>query len=169
MWDTAQNNYCWVSGYRVFVADYLRESHCLGGTIFAFLILTGQLKLKQLWKQPCLRTANRKSPNFIMAAAAVNCSNKLSLFFTSVLRQAVVTLCMLQHTYRPGTAVLLWRLVGGSGWSSYCGYQLALTELVRSHVYIALAEGCGQILSDSPLQCHMTRVGIIADKNLSIF
>jgi hypothetical protein len=50
---------------------------------------------------------------------------------------------MLQHTYRPGTAVLLWRKVGGSGWSSSCGYQLALvgTELVRGHVYIALGWG----------------------------
>jgi len=29
--------------------------------------------------------------------------------------------CVLQHTYRPGTAVPLWRQVGGSGWSSSCG------------------------------------------------
>ena len=85
-----------------------------------------------------LRTANLNTPNLMTAAA--NHSNNLSLFFNPILRQAVLTLCplnlcMLQHTYRPGTAALLWRQVAGSGLSSSCGLQLALTatELVRSH------------------------------------
>jgi len=96
--------------------------------------------------------------------AAANHSNKLYIFFTPVLRQAVLTpcplnLCMLQHTYRPATALLLWREVGDSGRSSSCGLQLALnyTELVRSHVYIAL--GWGLWADTEWFNCTVPRYG----------
>ena len=93
----------------------------------------------------CLQTANLNSPNVTTAAA--NRSHKRSSPFNPTPSQAALTkcplnLCMLQHTYRSGTAVPLWRQVAGSGWSSSCGLQLALTEPAGSvSQYIAL--GCG--------------------------
>ena len=74
----------------------------------------GYVKLKTIILS--LRTANFNSRNFITAAGKL--PKHLSLFFNLVLRQAVLTasqlnLCMWQHTYRQGTAELLWRLVGG--------------------------------------------------------
>ena len=54
---------------------------------------------------------------------------------------------------------MLWLAVG------FDRYQAGSEQ----HIYIKhLAEGCRQILGDSPIQCHVTSVDITADKNISI-
>jgi hypothetical protein len=123
-----QNVYYWVSDRFTISRP---ESFRLNKIVYTSTIQTAADQLF-LWR------ANLNTPNLMTAAA--NRSNNSYLFFNPILRQAILTLCplnlsMLQQTYRPGTAALLWRQVAGSGLSSSCTLQLALTgnEVVRGH------------------------------------